>query len=80
MTEGSRKARGTDDIPFDDSDLKPENILLDATGHIVLCDFGLSKPDLPSDALTNTFCGTTEYLAPEVLLDDHGYSKLVDFW
>ncbi|KAI5480751.1 AGC/Akt protein kinase [Pseudohyphozyma bogoriensis] len=61
-------------------DLKPENILLDATGHIVLCDFGLSKPDLPSDALTNTFCGTTEYLAPEVLLDDHGYSKLVDFW
>ncbi|KAH8916312.1 kinase-like protein [Atractiella rhizophila] len=61
-------------------DLKPENILLDATGHIVLCDFGLSKPDLPPDALTNTFCGTTEYLAPEVLLDDHGYSKLVDFW
>lgn len=61
-------------------DLKPENILLDATGHIALCDFGLSKPDLPSDQLTNTFCGTTEYLAPEVLLDDHGYSKLVDFW
>ncbi|KAF8528809.1 Pkinase-domain-containing protein [Hysterangium stoloniferum] len=61
-------------------DLKPENILLDATGHVALCDFGLSKPDLPSDQLTNTFCGTTEYLAPEVLLDDHGYSKLVDFW
>lgn len=61
-------------------DLKPENILLDATGHIVLCDFGLSKPDLPSNALTNTFCGTTEYLAPEVLLDDHGYSQTVDFW
>ncbi|EGG06077.1 uncharacterized protein MELLADRAFT_116646 [Melampsora larici-populina 98AG31] len=61
-------------------DLKPENILLDATGHIVLCDFGLSKPNLRSDQLTTTFCGTTEYLAPEVLLDDHGYSKLVDFW
>lgn len=61
-------------------DLKPENILLDATGHIALCDFGLSKPDLGSGQLTNTFCGTTEYLAPEVLLDDHGYSKLVDFW
>ncbi|KAH9809053.1 kinase-like domain-containing protein [Melampsora americana] len=61
-------------------DLKPENILLDATGHIVLCDFGLSKPNLTSDQLTTTFCGTTEYLAPEVLLDDHGYSKLVDFW
>ncbi|THG94194.1 hypothetical protein EW145_g8190, partial [Phellinidium pouzarii] len=65
---------------FLSSDLKPENILLDATGHIALCDFGLSKPDLKSDQLTNTFCGTTEYLAPEVLLDDHGYSKLVDFW
>ncbi|OSC96821.1 Pkinase-domain-containing protein [Trametes coccinea BRFM310] len=61
-------------------DLKPENILLDATGHVALCDFGLSKPDLRADELTNTFCGTTEYLAPEVLLDEHGYSKLVDFW
>ncbi|KAI9613792.1 hypothetical protein H4Q26_009639 [Puccinia striiformis f. sp. tritici PST-130] len=61
-------------------DLKPENILLDAMGHIVLCDFGLSKPNLNPDELTTTFCGTTEYLAPEVLLDDHGYSKLVDFW
>ena len=62
------------------SDLKPENILLDATGHVALCDFGLSKPDLQAGELTNTFCGTTEYLAPEVLLDEHGYSKLVDFW
>lgn len=41
-------------------DLKPENILLDATGHVALCDFGLSKPDLSNDQLTNTFCGTTE--------------------
>ncbi|KAF8311143.1 Pkinase-domain-containing protein [Clavulina sp. PMI_390] len=61
-------------------DLKPENILLDATGHVALCDFGLSKPDLGNGQLTNTFCGTTEYLAPEVLLDDQGYSKTVDFW
>ncbi len=61
-------------------DLKPENILLDATGHVALCDFGLSKPDLGNGQLTNTFCGTTEYLAPEVLLDESGYSKLVDFW
>lgn len=61
-------------------DLKPENILLDADGHIALCDFGLSKANLSANATTNTFCGTTEYLAPEVLLEDKGYTKQVDFW
>jgi serine/threonine protein kinase len=61
-------------------DLKPENILLDANGHIALCDFGLSKANLEGSATTNTFCGTTEYLAPEVLLDEQGYTKMVDFW
>ncbi|PVI04824.1 Pkinase-domain-containing protein [Periconia macrospinosa] len=61
-------------------DLKPENILLDAKGHIALCDFGLSKANITENATTNTFCGTTEYLAPEVLLDEHGYTKMVDFW
>lgn len=61
-------------------DLKPENILLDANGHIALCDFGLSKANLAENATTNTFCGTTEYLAPEVLLDEQGYTKMVDFW
>jgi serine/threonine protein kinase len=59
--------------------LKPENILLDATGHVALCDFGLSKADLHPDELTTTFCGTTEYLAPEILLSEQGYSKIVDF-
>ncbi|EDO14526.1 hypothetical protein Kpol_265p1 [Vanderwaltozyma polyspora DSM 70294] len=59
-------------------DLKPENILLDANGNIALCDFGLSKADLKDR--TNTFCGTTEYLAPELLLDESGYTKMVDFW
>ncbi|WAR53074.1 hypothetical protein PtB15_2B504 [Puccinia triticina] len=60
-------------------DLKPENCLLDATGHVALCDFGLSKLDMDADAVTQTFCGTTEYIAPEVLLES-GYTRLVDFW
>ena len=104
-------------------DLKPENILLDAQGHIVLTDFGLSKqferrkqkprkfephpldgaprppiipwgfddrlgcipcpPKPPKDILedetTTSFCGTAEYLAPEVLLGN-AYSYPVDLW
>lgn len=60
-------------------DLKPENCLLDATGHVALCDFGLSKLDMDSESITKTFCGTTEYIAPEVLLEN-GYTRLVDFW
>ena len=60
-------------------DLKPENILLDYSGHIALCDFGLCKLDMKDDDRTNTFCGTPEYLAPE-LLTGHGYTKTVDWW
>lgn len=60
-------------------DLKPENILLDYTGHIALCDFGLCKLDMKDDDRTNTFCGTPEYLAPE-LLQGQGYQKVVDWW
>ncbi|KAI5812822.1 kinase-like domain-containing protein [Pyronema omphalodes] len=60
-------------------DLKPENILLDYTGHIALCDFGLCKLNMKEDDKTNTFCGTPEYLAPELLLDQ-GYTKTVDWW
>ena len=53
-------------------DLKPENILLDYTGHIALCDFGLCKLNMKDNEKTNTFCGTPEYLAPEIL-SGHGY-------
>ena len=60
-------------------DLKPENILLDHQGHIALCDFGLCKLNMKGQDKTNTFCGTPEYLAPELLLGQ-GYSKVVDWW
>lgn len=60
-------------------DLKPENILLDYTGHIALCDFGLCKLNMTGQEKTNTFCGTPEYLAPELLLGQ-GYTKVVDWW
>jgi serum/glucocorticoid-regulated kinase 2 len=60
-------------------DLKPENILLDYQGHIALCDFGLCKLDMKDEDQTNTFCGTPEYLAPELLLG-RGYNKTVDWW
>ena len=53
-------------------DLKPENILLDYNGHIALCDFGLCKLDMKDGDRTNTFCGTPEYLAPEIL-NGQGY-------
>mmetsp|Transcript_19959 Transcript_19959/g.22206 ORF Transcript_19959/g.22206 Transcript_19959/m.22206 type:complete len:467 (-) Transcript_19959:130-1530(-) len=61
-------------------DLKPENLLLDSRGHIVMTDFGLSKEGLyDPESRTGTFCGTPEYLAPEVL-EGHGYGKAVDWW
>ncbi|KAH8680621.1 kinase-like domain-containing protein [Xylariales sp. PMI_506] len=60
-------------------DLKPENILIDYQGHIALCDFGLCKLDMKDEDRTNTFCGTPEYLAPELLMGQ-GYNKTVDWW
>lgn len=59
-------------------DLKPENILVDNTGHVVLTDFGLAK-DVNPDEKTNTFCGTPEYLAPEIVTGK-GHDKAVDWW
>jgi len=61
-------------------DLKPENILLTGDGHICMTDFGISKEGLVSESdRTGTFCGTPEYLAPEIL-QGLKYGKAVDWW
>ncbi|XP_041979884.1 ribosomal protein S6 kinase 2 beta isoform X2 [Aricia agestis] len=59
-------------------DLKPENILLDADGHIALTDFGLSKLP-PSSDKAYSFCGTVEYMAPEVV-NRKGHTMAADWW
>ena len=63
-------------------DLKPENILMDGDGHLRITDFGLSKDGVKGEGAKNgttTFCGTPEYLAPE-LLENKGHGKAVDWW
>ena len=60
-------------------DLKPENILLDAQGHVKLTDFGLCKESIDESTMTHTFCGTIEYMAPEILTRT-GHGKAVDWW
>lgn len=60
-------------------DLKPENILIDTDGHLKLTDFGYTKKLESQTDSTSSFCGTPDYLAPEVIGED-SYTKAVDWW
>jgi len=59
-------------------DLKPENILMDEDGYLQLADFGMAKY-LKGDEKAHSFCGTPEYLSPEVITGE-GHDKTADWW